>query len=835
MAGDYTRFRYDPLKDTTGILMQQGRVLLDQDWNEYVQLQDRRWRAETMDIMGRAVVPINTPTGFQIGIAPGPPPNLTIGIGRMYVDGLQPENHGTDPTKYDPILGEVIGTLPVRYDKQPYFPNPPALPTDEKPHLVYLDVWERELTYLEDSGLIDQAVAVDTGTRLQTVWQVKVLADTPVNTDCSTPPQNVPSWLAATAPSAGRLTTAAAGVPSSTDPCIVPANGGYRGSGNRCYRVEIHTPGPMGTAQFKWSRDNASVATAVTGINAALDTLTVVLTKRDSVLRFQPNDWVEVTDDFRYFQGVSGEMRQVAVVDDVNLTIQLKAPPLPAGPTGFGATDPKRHTRVIRWDQSGIVRDPVGNVIVDVDTNGGLIPVPTAGTTIVLEDGIQITFSIDSAIPVGAFRPFDYWIFDARVVDASVEILTKAPPRGILHHYAWLGFVTLPSTVTDCRQPFPQLKPLAIHVLQINWQNDYAKSVDDFLRGLRMTLDAMPEPQTVLNPKFPNSPVMIVELEVPLIQGPVGSVNPPTRSPDDFAVAITFILSGTVTLPGGTDILWLPRIKREELLALFPPRAQLPFRVRITLKGHAIWQQQGNQRVYLDGQAFGKLSPVGIDLALPLSGAGARASDFESWFYLTGQSATSTVIGSSVNPSVFGQGITFTASVTAIAPAAGTPTGNIRFLADGTEIATVPLDATGAASFTTSTLAVGSHRITAVYSGDANFVSSSNTVMQEVRGTVASLRVAGFPESGVTPLQGNVTVTAQDASGNTVTDYAGTVTFKSSDPQATLPADYAFQPADRGARTFSATLRSTGTQSITATDIAANITGSQTGIQVRIG
>src|SRR5579859_89515 len=449
MAGDYTRFRYNPLKDTTGVLMQQGRVLLDQDWNEYIQLQDRRWRAESMDIMGRAVVPIDTPTAFQILIAGT---NLTIGRGRMYVDGLLAENHGTGPIEYDPILGEIRGTLSIPYDQQPYFPNPPALPADNNPHLVYLDVWERELTYLEEPILIDKAVAVDTATQLQTVWQVKVLADTPAGTDCSTPPNTVSSWVAATFPSAGRLTTAAAGVPSSTDPCIVPANGGYRGSGNRCYRIEIHNGGPMGTAQFKWSRDNASIATAVTGINAGLDTLTVVLTKRDAVLRFQPNDWVEVTDDFRYFQGLPGEMRQVAVVDDVNLTIQLKTA-LPAGE--FDPTKPARHTRVIRWDQSGIVRDPIGTKIVDVDTNGGLIPVPVAGTTIVLEDGIQITFSIDAAMPIPQFRPLDYWMFDARVVDASIEILTQAPPRGILHHYAWLGFVTFPSKVTDCRIFWP--------------------------------------------------------------------------------------------------------------------------------------------------------------------------------------------------------------------------------------------------------------------------------------------------------------------------------------------------------------------------------------------
>src|ERR1035438_7242 len=364
-----------------------------------------------MDIMGRAVVPIDTKTAFELVIGGA---SFTIGIGRMYVDGLLAENHGIDPTNpakriYGPILGELVGIAPIPYEQQPYYPVFSAFPADGQPHLIYLDVWERELTYLEDPGLIDKAVAVDTSTRIQTVWQVKVQENTPSDASCSTPPGTMPAWIAATAPSAGRLTTAAAGVPSSTDPCIVPPNGGYRGSGNRCYRIEIHNGGPMGTAQFKWSRDNASVASAVTGINSTLDTLTVVLTRRDSVLRFQPNDWVEVTDDYRHFQGLSGEMRQVALVDDVNLTIKLKTT-LPAG--AFDATNPDRHTRVVRWDQHGIVRDPLGIAIVDVDTNGGLIPVPATGTTLVLEDGIQVTFSIDGAMPVLNFKALEYWMFD---------------------------------------------------------------------------------------------------------------------------------------------------------------------------------------------------------------------------------------------------------------------------------------------------------------------------------------------------------------------------------------------------------------------------------------
>jgi hypothetical protein len=213
--------------------------------------------------------------------------------------------------------------------------------------------------------LIDKAIGADTATKSETVWQVRVLLDTPAGTGSPTPRAS-----SRHAPSAGRLTTAAAGVPSSADPCLVPLTGGYRGLGNRLYRVELHTAGALGTAQFKWSRDNASVVSAVTAINASLDTLTVVMTKRDSVLRFRPNDWVEVTDDVRHFHGLPGEMAQVAAVNDVTVTIQLKTP-LP--PLTFDATKADR-TPDHPVGQSGIVARSSGQPIIDVDTNNGLIP-----------------------------------------------------------------------------------------------------------------------------------------------------------------------------------------------------------------------------------------------------------------------------------------------------------------------------------------------------------------------------------------------------------------------------------------------------------------------------
>jgi Bacterial Ig-like domain (group 3) len=94
--------------------------------------------------------------------------------------------------------------------------------------------------------------------------------------------------------------------------------------------------------------------------------------------------------------------------------------------------------------------------------------------------------------------------------------------------------------------------------------------------------------------------------------------------------------------------------------------------------------------------------------------------------------ATTTTLTSSPNPSTPGQAVTFTATVKPTA-GSGTPTGTVTFKDGGTTIGTVTLNASDVASFTTSTLALGSHSITAVYGGQAPFApSTSNTLVQNV-------------------------------------------------------------------------------------------------------
>ncbi len=73
-----------------------------------------------------------------------------------------------------------------------------------------------------------------------------------------------------------------------------------------------------------------------------------------------------------------------------------------------------------------------------------------------------------------------------------------------------------------------------------------------------------------------------------------------------------------------------------------------------------------------------------------------------------------------------------------------------------------------------------------------------------------------------------LTITVQDAYGNLVTGYTGTIHFTSTDSAATLPANYTFTAADQGVHTFTGlVLRKRGTQKITLTDtLNSSLTGS---------
>ena len=477
MGFDNSRYTFDPRSDYSGVVMQQGRVQLDSDWNEWLAELVRRMQAGTLDILGRAVYPATTPHAFEItASSPGGKNTLLIGPGRMYVDGLLAENHGERAAaRWDPALGEMSDapqppiasatTGAIDYTLQPYMPRDTPLPKGNGPFLMYLDVWVRPVDYINDPDLIDAAVGIDSTGRLQTVWQVRLLdlAHSPGAT-CDSPIDNWPP-----APSAGLLTTDTTPTAPS-GPCCLTSGAAYTGLENQFYRVEIHQEGiPEGSAvppaslaagTFKWSRDNGSVITSVTGIanvtNSAGNSasqLTVLSLGRDQVLGFTPGNWIEILDDATEFHQTHGELHQIDTIDVAAKTITL-ATTLGAG---FLAGNPDRslHTRIRRWDQSGKVYEQDGTTVWwDIDVQGSAdIPVPPSGTSLILENGITVGFDLSSA--TGGFITGDFWTFAARTSTGKVEKLDKVAPRGIHHHYARLSIVTFPNSAHDCRTGWP--------------------------------------------------------------------------------------------------------------------------------------------------------------------------------------------------------------------------------------------------------------------------------------------------------------------------------------------------------------------------------------------
>ena len=140
------------------------------------------------------------------------------------------------------------------------------------------------------------------------------------------------------------------------------------------------------------------------------------------------------------------------------------------------------------------------------------------------------------------------------------------------------------------------------------------------------------------------------------------------------------------------------------------------------------------------------------------------------------QAGTTTLVISTVDPTVYGQPMTFTASVSPNFPGSGTPTGTITFSSGTTELGTAPLDG-GAASLTTSAvLSVGNHTIKASYSGDNNFKTSAGTVVQTVNqdSTTATLVSSASPSVYGQSVTFTATVSANAPGSGTP---SGSVTF----------------------------------------------------------
>jgi Bacterial Ig-like domain (group 3)/Right handed beta helix region len=187
--------------------------------------------------------------------------------------------------------------------------------------------------------------------------------------------------------------------------------------------------------------------------------------------------------------------------------------------------------------------------------------------------------------------------------------------------------------------------------------------------------------------------------------------------------------------------------------------------------------------VVADGSGHGSFSvtvPTGVYTATSTDSSG-NTSVFSLPVGTPGLPATVTSVTSSLNSSTVGQQVTFTAVVTAGASPTA-PTGSVVFTIDGHAQPSVPLTVVGGvdeAQFSTSTLIAGPHSISAAYSGDANFSSSTGTLpTQTVDAPNLTVTTTAVSSSSNPSMVGQqVTFTAVVAAEVSPTTPTGSVVF----------------------------------------------------------
>ena len=119
--------------------------------------------------------------------------------------------------------------------------------------------------------------------------------------------------------------------------------------------------------------------------------------------------------------------------------------------------------------------------------------------------------------------------------------------------------------------------------------------------------------------------------------------------------------------------------------------------------------------------------------------------------------ATTTAVVSSNNPSLVGQTVTFTATVSPTSPGP-VPTGTVTFTIDGVPGLPIALNGAGQAAFSTSSLSAGTHPVTAAYSGDTTYDPSSSATLQQLVQSPTALSATKTVAGTFTPTS-NVTYT----------------------------------------------------------------------------
>ncbi|HMD96341.1 MAG TPA: DUF6519 domain-containing protein [Terriglobia bacterium] len=451
MGSDRARLSYDEEQQYRSVVMQQGRVTLEADWNESQQIASEALRLETLDIVGPAGTPDD---GYKIvlsGKPTTPPYDFRIHYGTMYVGGVR-------------------AFLPnsIRYSHQsewldasddPDWVAPATLAqTPPATEFVYLLLREQEVSAVEDSDLKDVALGgPDTAQRTRLIQHIARLSSQA--TACA-------SGLAVAEAkwdsegldfnpatmrlsSRGRLEVGFSGQTGSSDPCQPQNQGGYLGADNQLIRVQISgVDQATGNPTLLWGYDDASFLYRVDLNSATPQVVHLQSAPVDALHQPRSGQTVEVLrsaallHNGEYVASTGGIAATLtAAYDPDSQTINLPSPTTLTSEYFDTTKTPRAFLRV--WEEQKVF---------------------TPGTPVVLGmTGLQVTLKLESG---KVFHPGDYWLFAARPSTPQEVYPEKylagfQPPDGPRLWACPLGVITwsqgLGTLASDCRIPFCHL------------------------------------------------------------------------------------------------------------------------------------------------------------------------------------------------------------------------------------------------------------------------------------------------------------------------------------------------------------------------------------------
>jgi Family of unknown function (DUF6519) len=268
---DISRFLFQPRKHYSSVRMQQGRVILDSDWNESERIDDEEARRTLVDMIcskgtsnqGFRVENVRNTDVALPGAGPFASYDFDFDNGSFYIGGLRFESE-TDGSP-ETFLRQ-IDWLQIDASAVDLPPRPDPLTQRVRHDLVYLRGWEQCVTAVEDSELRERALGgPDTSVRVRRMRRIEVLTDTPDS--CAAAFNTLQQHLIAPvvgAPhqfdllnselkSKARLTVVPNPADITEDPCKPAVPGGYLGADNQTIRVQL-----TATDRFIWGYDSAA-------------------------------------------------------------------------------------------------------------------------------------------------------------------------------------------------------------------------------------------------------------------------------------------------------------------------------------------------------------------------------------------------------------------------------------------------------------------------------------------------------------------------------------------------------------------------------------------------